>query len=268
MWWTGVWSLRMAVCYMVVVAIMLLLEGWLIYKPLPGVTVPRPMGLEIEDVWFEAEDGTRIHAWYVEHPEPRAQVLYAHGNAGDVSLRGRLVQRLRDRFRVSVLIFDYRGFGQSEGSPHEAGVLMDARAARDWLAQRAGIEGDEVVLLGCSLGTGVVVDLAARDGARGLVLQSPYTSLPDVAGGKVPFLPVHLVMRNRFESLKKIGQYRGPLLIGHGDSDPLIPVSMAQQLFEAAHEPKTLIIRQGGDHDRPIGEEFLERLDRFFDELL
>ncbi len=269
-WWGG-WPrfiiTRVVVWYLIIVVIMLFLENWMIYQPFPGRSSPPPPGLEFEDVFFESIDGTRLHGWYAPHPEARAQVIYAHGNAGDLTHRGTMIQQLRDRFRVGVFLFDYRGYGQSGGSPSEAGLLMDGRAARDWLAQRAGIAPNEVVLMGRSLGTGVVVDLAANDGAGGLILQAPFTSLPDIAARQFPWLPVRMLMRNRFDSLAKIGQYQGPLLIGHGERDELTPVAMAERLYEAANEPKRLVIIAGAMHNDPFGGDFPEALEQFFSEL-
>src|SRR5439155_17149604 len=126
---------------------------------------------QFEDAWFEADDGTRLHGWFAEAKNPRAVVLHTHGNAGNVTHRAPLLELFRERLRASILVFDYRGYGRSEGTPDEKGILADARAARRWLAKRAGVAESDVVLHGTSLGGGVAVDLAARDGARGLVLE-------------------------------------------------------------------------------------------------
>ena len=125
-----------------------------------------PDGLDFEDAWFQAADGTKLHGWYVPHAKPKATVLYCHGNGGNVAYWAGAAKELHDRAGVSVLLFDYRGYGRSEGEPYEAGVLADARAARSWLARREGIAEGQIVLLGRSLGGAVAVDLAATDGAR------------------------------------------------------------------------------------------------------
>ena len=197
----------------------------------------RPAGLAFEDAWFTAKDGTRLHGWYAPHEQPRAVVLYCHGNGGNVALWADVLRILHDRLGVTAMGFDYRGYGRSEGTPSEAGVLADARAARTWLAQRAGVAENQIVLMGRSLGGAVAVDLAT-DGARGLVLESTFTSMPDVGQAMLPYLPVRLVMRTQFNSLAKIGKYHGPLLQSHGTGDRLIPYAMGRQLFAAANEPK------------------------------
>ena len=122
----------------------------------------QPAGLAFEDAWFTAKDGTRLHGWYVPHPQPRAVVLFCHGNGGNVALWADVLRILHDRMGVTAMGFDYRGYGRSEGTPSEAGVLADARAARTWLAQRAGIAENQIVLMGRSLGGAVAVDLAAE----------------------------------------------------------------------------------------------------------
>ncbi len=169
---------------------------------------------------------------------------------------------------ASVLVFDYRGYGRSEGTPNEAGILADARAARAWLAGRAGIQADQVVLLGESLGGGVQVDLAASDGARGLILLGTFSSLPDVAAAHYPWwLPVRLLMRTRLDSLAKIGRYHGPLLQIHGDHDSIVPLACARRLFEAANEPKELVVIGGGDHNDPLSPRALQAIDQFLERL-
>jgi hypothetical protein len=222
-----------------------------------------PAAYTFEDVWFHAEDGTRLNGWYCPQEKPVAVILVAHGNAGNITYTVPLLKRLHDLHRVSVLAFDYRGYGKSDGEPDETGVIEDTRAARKWLAQRANIEEHDVVLMGQSLGGGAVVDLASRDGARGLVLLSTFTSLPDVAGHHWPLVPTGLLMHNRMDSISKIDKYDGPLLQVHGDNDRIIPIAQGQKLFATAHEPKRFIVSHGADHNDPLPAEFDKALDEF-----
>ncbi|MBN1911981.1 MAG: alpha/beta hydrolase [Pirellulales bacterium] len=226
-----------------------------------------PRSLAYEDAWFNASDGTQLHGWYCPCVNPRATVLFCHGNAGNLSDRTNLLRLLHDQLRVAVMIFDYRGYGRSEGLPHEAGVLQDARAARAWLARREGIAERDTVLMGRSLGGAVAVDLAAEDGARGLVLESTFTSLPDVAANIPSVRPLRPLMTSRLDSLSKIGRYHGPLLHSHGNADQLIPFEQGQALFAAANEPKQFILIRGGNHNDPQTCEYYEALDRFLSEL-
>lgn len=226
-----------------------------------------PPGLTYEDAYFEAEDGTKIHGWYCPVEDPRAVVLFAHGNAGNLSHRWPLARLWQERFGVSFMLFDYRGYGRSEGKPSEAGLLSDARAARKWLAEKAGIPAGEIVLAGESLGAGVMVDLASADGARGLILENTFTSIPDVAAHHMPWLPVQLLLRTKFNSIDKIENYRGPLLQVHGNADQIVPYEFGKRLFQQANEPKQFVTIEGGDHNDPPTEAYLTALDEFLGQL-
>ncbi|MBS0207327.1 MAG: alpha/beta hydrolase [Planctomycetes bacterium] len=217
----------------------------------------------MEDAWFESADGTALHGWLARCAEPRAVVLYCHGNAGNISYLRSMLEDLTLNHQLTVLAFDYRGYGRSEGIPNEQGILDDARAARAWLAEHAGIGEREIVLMGRSLGGGVAVDLAAKDGARGLILESTFTSMPEVAAEHVKVLPLRSVMRTRLNSLAKIADYHGPLLQSHGDADRLIPYAMGRKLHEAAPGPKRFVTITGGDHNDAQSTEYFQALDEF-----
>ncbi len=243
------------------------LEKSMIFAPSPyPLGEWHPAGLTFEDAWFVAADGTRLHGWYAPHPQPRAVVLFCHGNAGNVALWGDELRILHDRMLVAAMGFDYRGYGRSEGTPSEAGVLADARAARRWLAHRSGVAENQIVLMGRSLGGAVAVDLAL-DGARGLVLESTFTSMPEVGHAALPWLPVRAVMQTQFNSLAKISRYHGPLLQSHGTADRLIPFEMGRQLFAAANEPKRFVAIPGGDHNDPQTDEYYAALFEFLGRL-
>lgn len=255
-----------SIVYLGVLLLMLMFERALIFFPTKYPDGQwQPPNLVFEDAYFTARDGTKLHGWHMPHPAPRAHILFAHGNAGNLSHRADEVRLLHDRLAVSVLIFDYRGYGRSEGSPDEAGILQDARAARAWLAERAGVAESDIVLLGRSIGGAVAVDLAAEDGAAGLILQSTFTSLPETASVHYPWLPAKLLMRTRLESINKIGRYDGPLLASHGNADTIVPYRLGRQLFEAAvnsHDKKFLTI-EGGDHNDPQPLWYYDEVDQF-----
>jgi fermentation-respiration switch protein FrsA (DUF1100 family) len=254
-----------ALGYLIIVATMMLLENALIF-PAPPRTSGDWDGAEFaaEDAHFQADDGVQLHGWYVEHPEPRAYVLFCHGNAEHVGYLGELLAELRDEFGASALAFDYRGYGRSQGRPNEQGVLADGRAAQAWLAQRAGVRQNEIVLMGRSLGGAVAVDLAARNGARGLVLENTFTTLPDLAAHHYPWLPVRWLMRSRFDSLSKIASYDGPLLMTHGVADEVAPYDLGRRLFEAAPgRHKRFVPIPGARHNDPRSPQFHAALHEF-----
>ncbi len=199
-------------------------------------------------VWLESADHQRLDARYFEHPYPQAVALYCHGNIGTVDKWSNLAQRLSRLHRLSILVFDYRGYGRSTGIASEQGILQDAEAARNWLAAENGIRPCDVVLIGRSLGGAVAVDLASNGGARGLILESTFSSLPDVAEQHVGWLLPEWNMTQRLNSAEKIKNYSGPLLQSHGSEDSLIPLPVANELFANAPGPKKFIVVPDADH--------------------
>jgi fermentation-respiration switch protein FrsA (DUF1100 family) len=259
-------SLRTAaVSYCGVLLLLLLFENTLLY-PAPKF----PEGdweapyLEREDVTFTSADGTKLHGWLAEHAHPRAVLMYCHGNGDCLGYLGPLMKELRDKHQLTVFAFDYRGYGKSEGSPSETGILADGDAAQKWLAQRTGLRPSDIVLMGRSLGGGVAVDLAAKNGARGLILQNTPTSMPDAAAYMYWFAPVHWLMKNRYDSLSKIGRYMGPVLISHGTADTLVPFALGQKLFAAVKsDAKRFFPIEGGGHNDPEPPEYEAALQQF-----
>ena len=262
--WVRKWVRMALVAYLLIVLVLMFFEEKLVF---PAPRYPQgnwnPPGLGYEDVYFASADGTKLHGWYVQRPNPAAYVLYCHGNAANVAYTGGRLRMLVDECGATAFAFDYRGYGRSEGSPEEEGVLADARAARSFFAQRAGIDPSDIVLMGRSLGGSVAVDLAVQIAPRGLVLESTFTTLTDVAAYHFPWLPVRLLMRNRFDSLAKIQLYHGPLLQSHGTADEVIPYELGRKLFAAAPAPKQFINLPGGRHNDPQTPEYNSALKRF-----
>jgi hypothetical protein len=222
-----------------------------------------PGNTAFEDCWIEAVDGIRLHGWYFRHEDSTAIILYVHGNAGNVTHRAGLATSLRERLKASVLVFDYRGYGRSEGVPTMEGIVRDARAARDYLAMREEVSPAKIVLMGRSLGGAVAVQLAGEDGARGLVLESTFSSLRKIAVSHYPEILVNLLVADRLDSASAIRNYHGPLLQSHGDADHTIPFALGRELFDAANEPKTFIRIPRGEHNDAQTEEYYQELERF-----
>ena len=221
-----------------------------------------PRGLRFQEVWFAADDKTKLHGWYCPAEQPRGTILIAHGNAGNIATRGEWLQYLQSTVRVSTLMFDYRGYGRSDGVPTVVGALQDARAARTKLSALAGVKESELILMGESIGGAIVVQLAAESAPRGLILQSTFSSLRDVADVHYSKLS-WLVRPNKLDSVTQIAKYHGPLLQSHGDMDQIIPFTSAQKLFRAANEPKTFVTIAGSDHNDWLTDSYLRRLDEF-----
>lgn len=236
-----------------------------VYHP-DRVLVPsrETSGLRSEDVWFTASDGTRLNGWFFPHESegrPGAlAILYCHGNAGNISHRVSTCRAMVEA-GASVLAFDYRGYGASEGRPGEKGTYLDAQAAWAWLRAR-GFE--RVVAFGESLGGGVAAELALREPVAGLVLQSTFTSIPAVGAELFPFLPVRWLSRIKYATLSKLGRIHSPVMVMHGRGDTLIRFHHAEKNFAAANEPK-LFWELAGDHNDALADErnFVSGLGKF-----
>lgn len=222
-------------------------------------------GVDKLDAWFAAEDGVKLHGWYFPCAEPRAVVLYAHGNGGNVADWAPAALVLQQRLKCAVLLFDYHGYGRSEGVPSAQGIVLDGRAARAELARLAQIDPKQIVLLGRSLGGAVVTQLAAEAPARGLILESTFSSYRDVAAEHSGL--AILISSDKLNSVAAVAKYRGPLLQSHGDADTIVPLELGRKLFAAAHEPKQFVTVPGGGHNDPPSDNYMHELDRFLEGL-
>lgn len=223
-----------------------------------------------EDVWFKGADGARLHGWFVRAAEQpaTATVVYFHGNGGNLSYVDWLAGSLSER-GFDVLLFDYRGYGRSEGeATDERGIYRDADAAYDYLTGARGASADKLILYGQSLGTTAATDLAARRQVGALVLESGLSSASDMAATILPWLPrgAHRFAVNRFDSVGKLARVTRPVLVAHGEADEIIPVAQGRKLYEAAREPKRLIIVPGAGHNNLVavgGDEYLDEVAEF-----
>ncbi len=241
--------LRILVLLAIVGVLLLIFEKHLIYFPTRAHEVtPAQLGLPHEEIVLHAEDGVRLHGWFLPMTGARLSLLICHGNGGNVSQRLDRVLLMQSQMAVDTLLFDYRGYGASAGSPDEQGTYRDARAAYRWLLAR-GRGPERVVLFGESLGAAVALQLATEVEASALVLESPFTSMPDMARAVYPFLPLWPFVRTRYDNLAKIGKLRVPLLILHGDQDNLVPFAQGRRLFDAAPEPKRFHAIAGASHN-------------------
>jgi fermentation-respiration switch protein FrsA (DUF1100 family) len=242
-------ALRLGVILCLLGGLVLLFEKSFIYFPMRGHdATPSGLGLPHEDVWLAAEDGVRIHGWYLPVREARWVTLVSHGNAGNISHRLDRALLMQARLRSSVFLYDYRGYGASEGSPDEAGTYRDARAAYRYLVEEKGVKPDTLVLFGESLGSAVALELALARPAAALVLEAPFTSVADVAR-TTPLAPLAPFVRTRYESLGRVPRLAMPLLVMQGDRDEVIPPALGRRLFDAAPEPKSYYAIPGAGHN-------------------
>ena len=246
------------------------IERRLIYHPEKGLTSdPSQMGLDYETVVFTAGDGVQLHGWYV--PGSRdVTFLWFHGNAGNISHRLGNLKEMHDELAVNIFIFDYRGYGQSQGTPSEQGTYLDAKAALDSLKSREDLSTRKIVYYGRSLGGALAVELATQEPPYGLVLESSFPSVPYVAQKANPFLPLWRLLRTKYDSAAKVPHLQVPLLQIHGDSDDTVPLETGKVLFEAANTPKDFYVIPGADHNDTYlvgGMAYWEKLREFIDSL-
>ena len=226
---------------------------------------PAETGLEYEDVFFTTQDGLTLHGWFVHgagsQGNPGGQTwVWFHGNGGNIGHRVEELALLHQRLQVNLFIFDYRGYGRSQGTPTEKGTYLDARAALQYLVERPGVDPDQIVYFGRSLGSAVAVELAVARTPRGLVLVSPFSSVREMAKLAVPFPAVGWLVRNHYPTISRMPNVQVPLLVVHGNLDETIPIAQGRKLFEAANQPKTFLVLTGAAHN----DTYIAAPDAFF----
>ena len=271
MWSAAVLALTVAV---VVLGLIWIGQRRLIYFPDRRLPAPAEAGLTaVEAVEIPVEEGGILNGWFL--PGPRQPVPFTvvvfNGNAGNRAYRAPLAASLRSR-GLSVLLFDYRGYGDNGGRPTQRGLEADARAVRTYVTRRADVRADRVVYFGESLGSAVATMLAAQHPPAALVLRSPFTSLADVGRIHYPILPVRWLLADRFASIDVIADVRSPVLVIAGDRDSIVPIVQSRLVFDRITAPKEMVVVRGADHNddellngqQLIGSlvGFLERIDR------
>lgn len=264
-----------AIALIVLAALALLLrlsEKKFIYFPSrypAGNWNPNTYGIRVEDVYFTTEDGLQLHGWFLADEQALATLLWCHGNAGNLSDRLDNLVRLA-RLPIHVFIFDYRGYGRSQGSPDEAGLTLDAIAAYDAVASRPEVDPRRIIVFGRSLGGPVAAEVALRRQVAAVILESTFTSARHMAWQAFKPFPVHWLIKTRFDTLDKVRRLRRPLLVIHGSEDEVVPFRMGRRVFEAAPEPKEFYTIEGAGHNDTYlvgGDAYFERLHRFIEQV-
>ena len=243
------------------------LDHFFVYHPSPWIDRDwrRWSGLPLEDVWFRSLDDTKLFGWYVDVPHSPATLLWTHGNAGNIIHR---LDNLAELYRLglSVFVFDYRGYGRSEGHPSEKGLYQDGLAAYDYVAKTRRIPATRIIIFGRSLGASVAGEISASRPVGGVILESSFPSVPAVARLYYPWLPAHWLLRGRFNLLDRLPRIQAAVLVIHGDRDTIIPLQLGQQVFEAAREPKSFYVIHGADHNNTYivgGQPYFHRIKQF-----
>lgn len=226
------------------------MEEWLIFHPTHNIErTPRDIGLAFDDVYFTTGDGVRLNGWFVSYPDAKITLLWFHGNAGNISHRVENLKLLHDRVHINVFIFDYRGYGQSEGKVSEEGTYSDGEAALRYLRTRKDVDPKGIVFFGRSLGAAVAAELAAREECLAVILETPFASIREMARTALPFIPLGPLLRTRYDVVEKVKRVKVPILVLHGDKDEVVPFEQGKKVFAAALPPKEFYTIRGAGHN-------------------
>lgn len=257
--------------YAMLVVFLYLMQARMLYLPnVPGRSLdmtPADANLDFEEVRVRTTDGETVHGWYIPGPSRRV-VLFFHGNAGNVSHRLDSIRQFHS-LGLSVFIIDYRGYGQSTGKASETGIYRDADAAWDYLTRTRGLDAADIVVFGRSLGASVAARLAARQRPAGLILESSFTSVPDIAAELYPWIPVRWFARLRHATRDHVREVRCPVLVVHSRDDEIIPYRHGESIYAAANGPRTLLTLRGSHNDAFIRDErsYLDGLAAFLEQI-
>ena len=249
--------LVVAACYGLLVVVVYFMQGRMLYlSGVPGRTLtmtPTNVGMDYQDISIETTDGVTLHGWFIAGRTSRV-LLFFHGNAGNISHRLDSIRLFQD-LGLSVLIIDYRGYGQSEGRTTERGIYRDADAAWRYLIEGRGIVASDIVIFGRSLGASVASRLAAQQQPLALIVESSFTSVPDIAQDLYPWLPARWLSRLSHATRDYVRDVRCPILVVHSRDDEIIPFHHGEAIFASANEPRTLLAIRGTHNDAFLRDE-------------
>ncbi len=236
-----------------------------IYFPEKNIfATPLDMGYEYKEIFFDTTDGIKLNGWYIPSENPRGVLLFCHGNAGNISHRMDSIKIFHEMGFI-IFIFDYRGYGMSEGKPGEKGTYMDIEAAWEYLVDKLGIPSDKIIIFGRSMGGAVASYAAKKYKPKALIVESTYTSIKDMASYYYPFIPAGLIVRFNYNTKEYIRGVECPVLIIHSREDEIVPFTHGLQLYKEAGEPKEFLEIQGPHNGGYLmtGEHYIKGLDSF-----
>ena len=233
------------------------------------VQTPADYDLPFEDIWFTSSDSIRLHGWLIPASPSNHILLFCHGNAGNISHRLDNVRLLNQR-GISVFIFDYRGYGRSDGSISEKGFYLDSEAANEVARKWAETHKAKLIVFGRSLGGIAATHLGATKSCDGLILESTFTNMGAMAGAHYPLPFAERILKHRLNALGEIDQVRAPILFFHGDKDRIVPIRLGRGLFEAAPNPKEFVVIPGAGHNDTYfvgGQDYFKKIENFVNSL-
>ena len=229
----------------IILAAVRFLERKSIFFPMREIVgTPRDIGLKYEEVYFTTQDNKKLNGWFIPRQGAEATILFSNGNAGNISYRLEKIS-IMNEIGFNILVFDYRGYGKSEGAPSEQGFYSDIQAAYNYLVGTRGISPGDIILYGESIGGAVVIELAGKSPVKAVIIEAAFTSVKDMASIAFPGVP-HFILESRFDSLEKIKDIKYPKLLIHSMDDEIVPFEQGERLFSAALEPKESLKLKGG----------------------
>lgn len=243
-------SVFLALAYVVVTIFMYFYQDKMVFVPTRNsVMTPDEFGIKFEEVSLRVSEQDSIHGWYFPVDSSAPTILFCYGNAGNKSRRMISIQFFIEQ-GLNLVIFDYRGYGQSDGKPGETNCYDDVERVYRWLVDEKKISPKKIIIFGRSLGGAIAIELATRVECAGLIVESSFTSIPDMSRLMFPYMFTDQLTKNKFDSIKKIKSVECPLLVTHSVEDDLIPFSMGRKLFEQGAEPKMFFELTGRHNDR------------------
>ena len=252
--------------YFLILVFLYFYQRNLLYHPNENNYSEDRISVEIENVKIKTSDNIELLGWYHEkNLKDFKTLIFFHGNAGSLENRIHKLNHFRD-MNINFLIIAWRGFSGNKGNPSEQGLYEDGKSAIDWLIKK-GVSEKNLILYGESLGTGVATHLAQNKNFAGVILETPFTSMIDAAKKFYPYIPVKLLLKDKFENYKKIKNINSPILIMHGEVDQLVPFSMGKKIYEIANEPKYSYFTKYDNHMMEYDENLVLALKSFFKSL-
>ena len=250
-------------CYLLILVFVFFYQRNLLYHPFENNYSTHQINFSYEEVFIPTFDGNTLKGWFHKKDlNSKKTLVFFHGNAGDLNNRIYKLNLIKD-FDINFLIIAYRGFSGNKGKPTEEGLYDDARSALDWLTKQ-NIKEDQIIIYGESLGTGVSIEVAQNKKFAGIILESPFTSMVDAGKFYYPYLPVSLLLKDRYETLKKLNNINIPILVMHGKKAKIVPFYMGKKVFDKANKPKFSYFPDNDDHMMDYNEDLLKTLSSFF----
>ena len=245
--------------YIIIVLFTYLYQRKLLYHPSENNYTGDEIQFDYKEVFIEVDKDIKLKSWFLEKDlKKNKTILYFHGNAGDLTNRVHKLNEL-NKLDVNILIISWRGFSGNPGKPTEKNLYNDARKSVEWL-NMVGVTNKNIILYGESLGTGVATELGQNNSFSGIVLESPFTSIADAAKIYYPYLPVNLLLKDRYDTIKKIKNIKIPVLIMHGKKDNIVPFFMGEKLYQMANEPKYKYFSEDDDHMMEFNDDLLSAI--------